>query len=122
LLEQLDQLKRRRSLHDDEARIKLLDVAIERRALSELAARREALYRELETASLRVRTLTAQIRGASIFLREHSEKCGDPDVAQRLMAQIERWLAGSLPTCTPSVDDIQSARRQWLAQFSELMR
>jgi hypothetical protein len=122
LLEQLEQLKRRRSLHDDEARIRLLDKEVERLALSAMASERERLFNELSAACLRVRVLTAQIRAHSVCLREHSEKSADPDDAKTMMAQVLRWSAGSMPSTAPSIDDIQAARREWLRTFAEMLR
>jgi hypothetical protein len=121
MLEQLDQLKRRRSLHDEEDRIRLLDREIERLAVDALIAGRERLSRELEVASANVRKLQAQCHAARIVLRERSEQCGDPDEAKRLMAHVERMSASSLPTATASPEEIQSARRCWLQQLEELL-
>jgi hypothetical protein len=121
LLEELETLKRRRSLHDDEARIRLLDVAIERLAVNALIAGRERLSRDLEIASANVRRLQAQVHAARIVLRERSEACKDPDEAKRLLAQVERWSASSLPTCVASPEEIQASRRCWLQQLEELL-
>jgi hypothetical protein len=122
LHEQLDQLKRRRSLHDEEDRIKLLDKEIERLAVDALIAGRDRLSRELEVASANVRRLQAQVHAARIVLRERSESCGDPDEAKRLMQHVERMMACSLPTCAASPGDISAARLEWLRQFEALLR
>jgi hypothetical protein len=120
LEQQLEQLKRRRSLHDDEDRIRLLDVEIERRALSELAARREALYDELAAASIRVRNLQAAVHAHRICLREFAERCTRVDDVPVMLALCDRWGMSSLPPTTATPTDIQEARRQWLAQYLEL--
>jgi hypothetical protein len=117
---QLETLKTKRNMTDDPARIKLLDVEIERRALSELAARREKLFDELTAASIRVRNLQAAIHAHRICLRDHAERCTRFDDVPVMLAQCDRWSAGSLPPCTATPEDIQTARRQWLAQFAEL--
>jgi hypothetical protein len=122
LIEALETLKRRRSLHDEADRIKLLDKEIEKFAITAMCVEREKLFEELTLASLRVRTLTAQIHAARICLRETAEACKDPDVAARLMDQVNRWAAGSMPTCQPSIDDIQEGRGLWRRQFLELTR
>jgi hypothetical protein len=120
LMKQLEQLKSRRNNSDDVARIGFLDKEIARLALSAMASERERIYSELETAALRVRVLTAQIRAHSTCLREHSEKCADPDDAKRLMDQVNRWSAGSLPTTSPSIDDIMAARIVWARKMTDL--
>lgn len=120
--EQIETLKRRRSLHDEEDRIKLLDKEIDRLAVDALIAGRERLYRELEIASANVRRLQAQVHAARIVLRERSESCGDSDEAKRLLAQVERWSASSLPTCVASPEEIQASRRCWLQELEGLLR
>jgi hypothetical protein len=120
LEQQLATLKTKRAAIGDDPRTSVLDASIEKLALQAMVDARERIYSELETASLRVRSLTAQVRAASIFLREHSEACKDPDVAARLMDQVNRWAAGSMPSTAASIDDIQASRLQWLAQFAEL--
>jgi hypothetical protein len=120
LEQQLATLKTKRSMTDEPGKIALLDVEIERRALSELAARREALYTELEAASIRVRNLQAAIHAHRICLREFAEQSTRFDDVPVMLAQCDRWSAGSLPPCTATPEDIQTARRQWLAQFAEL--
>jgi hypothetical protein len=107
---------------DEPGKIALLDASIEKQALFEMACDRERLWRELETASLRVRVLQAQVHACRICFRERSEGCGDPDMAARLMSHVERWGAGSMPTCTASPTDIQEARGHWLRTFTELLR
>jgi hypothetical protein len=118
---QLQQLKTKRAVLGDDPRTAVLDQSIEKLALNSMVAAREKLFDELTAASLRVRTLTAQIRGASIFLREHAEACKDPDVAAKLMAQIERWLAGSMPSTAASPSEIQEGRGYWLRVYREMI-
>ena len=120
MLDQLSLLKTKRAAIGDDPRTAVLDASIEKLALAQMAAEREKLFEELTLASLRVRSLTAQIHGCRIFLREHSEQCADPDDARKLMAQVERWSASSMPTCAASPEEIQAARRHWLQMFSEL--
>jgi hypothetical protein len=120
LEKQLATLKTKRSMTDDPDRIAHLDVEIERRALSEMAARREALYTELEAASIRVRNLQAAVHAARICLREHAERCTRFDDAAVMLAQCDRWSSSSLPPTTATPGDVQTARRQWLAQFEEM--
>jgi hypothetical protein len=122
LEQQLEQLKRRRSLHDEEDRIRLLDREIERLAVDALIAGRDRLARELETASANVRRLQAQVHAARIVLRERSEQCSDPDEAKRLMQHVERMSASSLPTAMASPEEIQASRRCWLQQLEELLK
>jgi hypothetical protein len=119
-LTEIETLKARRNGTDDVARIKLLDVEIERRALSELAARREKLFDELTAASIRVRNLQAAIHAHRICLRDHAERCTRVDDVAVMLGQCDRWSAGSLPCSTATPGDIQTARRQWLAEFAEL--
>jgi hypothetical protein len=93
----------------------VLDVSIEKLALSEMANARERLYRELETASANVRRLQALVRSHQIEFGEYASKleaAGRIDEAQVLTRQAACWAAGSMPTCAPSIDDIQSALRR----------
>jgi hypothetical protein len=119
-LQELETLKARRNGTDDVARIAFLDVEIERRALSELASRREKLFDELAAASIRVRNLQAAIHAHRICLRDHAERCTRFDDVPVMLAQCDRWSASSLPPTTATPGDIQTARRQWLAEFTEL--
>jgi hypothetical protein len=119
-LTEIETLKTRRNGSDDPARIAFLDVEIERCALSAMAARREALYTELEAASVRVRNLQAAIHAHRICLRDHAERCTRVDDVAVMLGQCDRWSASSLPTATATPEDVQTARRQWLAEFAEL--
>jgi hypothetical protein len=118
---QLATLKTKRSMTDEPGKIALLDVEIERRALSVMAARREALYIELEAASIRVRNLQAAVHAHRICLREFAETCTRPDDAKVMLALCDRWGMSSLPPTTATPGDVQEGRRQWLAQLAELL-
>jgi hypothetical protein len=120
LHDQLSLLKTKRAAIGDDPRTAVLDQSIERLALSEMAARREALYTELEAASIRVRNLQAAIHAHRICLRDHAERCTRVDDVAVMLAQCDRWSASSLPPTTATPGDIQTARRQWLAEFAEL--